>query len=131
MDPSRTPRVRSAGMTITVPVTTGLGRLASPAQAHVSPGRMGEPQDPRLRGPAGGGTVETYLSPGGFGTPFQGWVGSSDVITPEHVEVVFPGTTEPVTTLDVPGFSRNAPAAVQCTYTDPAGLIVTFLGHRV
>lgn len=53
------------------------------------------------------------------------------MITPKHVEVIFPGTTEPVTTLDVPGFSRNVPATVTCTYTDPAGLIVTFLGHRI
>jgi hypothetical protein len=59
-------------------------------------------------------------------------VGSTDVIKPKHVEVVFPApnTTEPVTTLDVPGFDETRPDAVHCTYTDPAGLFVDFTGLR-
>jgi hypothetical protein len=76
-----------------------------------------------------GTTVDTYLTPGGFGTPFQ-VVGSTDVITPKHVEVVFPGETQPVTTLDVPGFQVNDKSTVHCTYTDPAGLFVDFIGLR-
>jgi hypothetical protein len=76
-----------------------------------------------------GDVVDTYLTPGGFGTPFH-VVGSTDVITPKHVEVVFPGSTTSVTTLDVPGFDRNGQDVVVCTYTDPAGLVVTFAGLR-
>jgi hypothetical protein len=43
--------------------------------------------------------VETYLTPAGFGSAFH-VVGSAEVIKAMHVEVVFPGTTEPVTTFD-------------------------------
>jgi hypothetical protein len=73
--------------------------------------------------------VDTYLTPAGFGTPYH-VVGSSDVIVPKHVEVVFPGETVPVTTLDVPGFSKNAVATVHCTYTDPTGLAISLYGVR-
>ena len=76
-----------------------------------------------------GVAVLTYLTPAGFGTPFH-VVGSEDVITPVHVEVIFPGETERVTTLQVSGFDHNGLATVHCTYTDPAGLFVDFLGHR-
>lgn len=77
----------------------------------------------------GGATLEAYLTPAGFGSSFH-LVGSTDIIKPKHVEVVFPGTTEPVTTLDVPGFDRNGRDTVECSYTDPAGLLVHFSGVR-
>ena len=76
-----------------------------------------------------GEEVRTYLSPAGFGTPCH-VVGSDDVIIPKHVEVVFPGETEPVTTLHVKGFDRNGVGTVRCTYTDPAGLFVDLVGLR-
>lgn len=74
-----------------------------------------------------GETVETYLTPAGFGSAFH-VVGSTDIIKPKHVEVVFPGGTGPVTTVDTPGFDRNGLDTVHCTYTDPAGLFVDFVG---
>ena len=74
-------------------------------------------------------TVEAHLTPAGFGSSFH-VVGSTDVIKPKHVDVVFPGTTETVTTLDVPGFDTNGQDTVHCTYTDPAGLFVEFTGLR-
>ena len=58
------------------------------------------------------------------------FVDSSDVIVPKRVEVVFPGETEPVTTLDVPGFRANSRETVTCTYVDPAGLMITLTGVR-
>jgi len=76
-----------------------------------------------------GEQVRTYLTPAGFGTPFH-VVGSDDVIIPKHVEVVFPGESEPVTTLHVAGFDRNGVETVRCTYTDPAGLFVDLVGRR-
>jgi hypothetical protein len=36
-----------------------------------------------------------------------------------------------VVTFDVPGFDRNRRATVQCSYTDPVGLVVFFDGIRV
>jgi hypothetical protein len=77
----------------------------------------------------GGTTIEAYLTPAGFGSSFH-LVGSTDIIKPKHVEVVFPGTTEPVTTFDVPGFDPQQHATVDCRYTDPAGLKVHFIGVR-
>jgi hypothetical protein len=77
----------------------------------------------------GAGTVEAYLTPAGFGSSFH-VVGSTDIIKPKHVEVVFPDTGERVTTLDVPGFDESKHATVRCTYTDPAGLFVEFTGVR-
>ena len=74
-----------------------------------------------------GVTVEAAFAPGGVFTSFH-VVGSSDVIVPKHVEVVFPGTTQPVTTLDVPGFDNNNRDVVTCQYVDPAGLAVTIVG---
>ncbi len=76
-----------------------------------------------------GTTVEASFSPGGVFTSFH-VLGSSDVIVPKRVEVVFPGTVQPVTTLDVPGFNNNNRAVVTCQYTDPAGLDVTIFGIR-
>jgi hypothetical protein len=73
--------------------------------------------------------VMTSVTPGGFGTPFH-VVGSTDVITPKHVEVVCPGTTDRVTTFDVPGFSGDEADTVHCSYTDPAGLFVDLIGRR-
>ena len=74
-----------------------------------------------------GTTVEAAFAPGGVFTSFH-VVGSSDVIVPKHVEVVFPGTTEPVTTLHVPGFDRNKRDVSTCQYVDPDGLAVTIIG---
>ena len=76
-----------------------------------------------------GQPVTAYLTPAGFGSAFH-LSESTDVIKPKHVEVVFPGTTEPVTTVDVPGFDSNSARAVHCTYTDPAGLFVDLIGVR-
>lgn len=76
-----------------------------------------------------GATVEAAFAPGGVFTSFH-LLGSSDVIVPKRVEVVFPGTTEPVTTLLVPGFDNNKRDVVTCQYVDPAGLAVTIVGVR-
>ena len=57
-------------------------------------------------------------------------VGGADVIVPKRVEVVFPGETEPVTTLAIPGFARNQRDTVHCSYTDPAGLSIQLRGVR-
>jgi hypothetical protein len=76
-----------------------------------------------------GTTVVAAFTPGGVFTSFH-VVGSSDVIVPKHVEVVLPGTTQPITTLDVPGFDTNNKAVVTCQYVDPAGLAVTIVGLR-
>ena len=76
-----------------------------------------------------GEIVEAFFTPGGVFTAFN-IVDSTDVIVPKHVEVVFPGETEPVTTLDVPGFRKNNVDTVTCTYTDPAGLSIALTGLR-
>ncbi len=76
-----------------------------------------------------GATVEAAFAPGGVFTSFH-VLGSSDVIVPKRVEVVLPGTTEPVTTLLVPGFERNRRDLVDCHYVDPAGVAVTIVGIR-
>ena len=76
-----------------------------------------------------GATVRAAFTPGGVFTSFH-VLGTSDVIVPKHVEVVFPGSTEPVTTLDVPGFDSNSRDVVACEYVDPAGLAVTIVGIR-
>jgi hypothetical protein len=73
--------------------------------------------------------VEAHFTPGGVFTSFH-VVGSSDVIIPKHVEVVFPGETTPVTTLHVRGFDVNARDVVVCNYIDPAGLAVEITGIR-
>lgn len=77
----------------------------------------------------GGPPVAAYLTPAGFGSSFH-VVGSTDIIKPKHVEVVFPNTSERVTTFDVPGFDRNEHATVTCKYRDPAGLRIYFIGVR-
>jgi len=76
-----------------------------------------------------GTTIQAAFAPGGVFTSFH-VIGSSDVIVPKHVEVVFPGTIDSVTTLDVPGFSKNQRDVVTCRYVDPAGLAVTIVGVR-
>jgi hypothetical protein len=73
--------------------------------------------------------VVAYLTPAGFGSAFH-VVDSTDRIVPVHVEVTFPGTTEPVTTVDVPGIAGSARETVECTYTDPVGLFIDFVGIR-
>jgi hypothetical protein len=77
----------------------------------------------------GGEQVVTYLSRGGFGTPYH-VVGSTDVIIPKIVTVIFPGSDEPVTTLYVPGFDQSQAGTVKCSYTDPRGLQISFIGIR-
>lgn len=76
-----------------------------------------------------GETVEAFFTPGGVFTSFH-VVDSTDVIVPKHVEVVFPGETDPVVTLHVSGFDKNNRSTVTCTYTDPAGLAITLIGVR-
>ena len=74
-----------------------------------------------------GQSVTTYLTPAGFGTPFH-VVDSTDVIVPKYVEVTVNGAT--FVTLNVPGFDPNGPDVVACSYVDPVGLEVAFLGLR-
>jgi hypothetical protein len=95
--------------------------LAPPAHADSPP-----PNWVNHRLTCKGTTVDTYLTPAAFGTRFH-VTNSPDVIMPKHVEVTSPGETDPVTTLDVPGFDPHRRDAVQGTYTDPAGLFVTTL----
>jgi len=76
-----------------------------------------------------GVTVEAAFTPGGVFTSFH-ILGSSDVIVPKRVQVVLPGTSQPITTLDVPGFGNNSRDVVTCRYVDPAGLAVTIVGIR-
>lgn len=75
------------------------------------------------------GTVHTYLTPAGFGTPFH-VVGTDDVIIPMRVEIVLPTGEGPYVTLDVPGFDVERPGAVHCWYVDPVGLEVDLWGIR-
>jgi hypothetical protein len=77
----------------------------------------------------GGTRVTASFTPGGVLTAFN-LDGSTDVLVPKHVEVVLPGTSEPVTTLHVPGFDRNSIRAVVCTYKDPADLAVELWALR-
>ena len=76
-----------------------------------------------------GQTVVAYLTPAGFGSAFH-VSGSTAIIKPKHVEVIFPGESDPVVTLDVPGFENSDATTVHCTYTDPAGLFVDLTGVR-
>lgn len=55
-----------------------------------------------------GATVEEAITPGGVFTSFH-ILAATDVIVPKDVEVVFLGTTEPVTTLHVPGLATGNP----------------------
>lgn len=75
------------------------------------------------------GTVHTYLTPAGFGTPFH-VVGTDEVIIPMHVEIVLPSGEGPFVTIDIPGFDAEDPDAVHCWYVDPAGLEVELWGVR-
>lgn len=74
-----------------------------------------------------GEEVRTYLSPAGFGSPFH-VVNSADVIVPKYVTITVEGET--FVTRDVPGFDHTSPHAVHCSYVDPAGLHVDFIGLR-
>lgn len=58
-----------------------------------------------------GQTVHTYLSPPGFGTPFN-VVDSTDVIIPKLVQVVLPDGQGPFVTLNVPGFDGSSQSRV-------------------
>jgi hypothetical protein len=71
--------------------------------------------------------LTTYLAPPGFGTPFN-IVGSTDVIVPMFVQVTIEGAV--FTTKDVPGFDANGADVISCSYVDPAGILVEFLGIR-
>jgi hypothetical protein len=74
-----------------------------------------------------GSEVVTYLAPPGFGTPFN-VVGSTDVIIPMFVQVMVDGQT--FTTKSVPGFDPGRDDVVSCSYVDPMGLVVAFVGIR-
>lgn len=76
-----------------------------------------------------GETVHTYLTPAGFGTPFN-VVDSTEVIIPKRVQIVPPTGGGPFVTLDVPGFDPERKSTVHCTYVDPIGLKVEFWGLR-
>lgn len=111
-------------------VTTAVTLMVSGAIAIPAPASADSPspQWNNLRTlSCDGATVEAAFAPGGVFTSFH-VVGSSDVIVPKHVEVVLPGTTEPVTTLHVPGFDNNSRDVVTCQYVDPGGLEVTIVG---
>ena len=113
--------------TVTVALTAAFGVAATPA---VSSADSPPSSWTNLRTMnCDGVTVQAAFAPGGVFTSFH-IIGSSDVIVPKHVEVVFPGTTEPVTTRDVPGFDTNGVAVTTCQYVDPAGLAVTIIGVR-
>ena len=74
-----------------------------------------------------GTEIHAFLTPGGFGTPFN-VVGSNAVIIPKFVLVTIEGTT--FLTVDVPGFNPEGANAVHCMYIDPRGFLVDFLGLR-
>ena len=74
-----------------------------------------------------GTEIRTFLTPGGFGTPFN-VIGSHAVIIPKFVLVTIEGTT--FLTVDVPGFDPDGPNAVHCMYIDPRGFLVDFRGLR-
>jgi hypothetical protein len=116
----------SARLTAFVVPALALTAFALPASASSPPSSWQNERNLLCDGEP----VRAFLTPGGFGTPFH-VVGSDEVIIPKHVEVVFPGETEAVTTLHVKGFDRNQVGTVRCTYTDPAGLFVDFEGLRV
>jgi hypothetical protein len=92
---------------------------AFPATADQSTGRT------RLLDCGSAGTLTVELGPAEFLTTTTAAihvVGSTAVLQPRQVTIVFPdGTT--ATTLD-----KAKPADVTCTYTDPAGLFVTVSG---
>ena len=119
---TRPARIAIATITAGMGVTTW---LAAPAFAADPPASW---DNERILD-CGGATVRTYLTPAGFGSALH-VVGSTDVIKPKHVEVVFPGTTEAVTTFHTPGFERNRHDMVACSYTDPGGLVVSVVGVR-
>jgi hypothetical protein len=74
-----------------------------------------------------GTEIHAFLTPGGFGTPFN-LVGSNAVIIPKFVLVTIEGTT--FLTVDVPGFDPEGANAVHCMYVDPRGFLVDFRGLR-
>ena len=74
-----------------------------------------------------GTEIHAFLTPGGFGTPFN-VVGSNAVIIPKFVLVTIEGTT--FLTVDVPGFDPEGANAVHCMYVDPRGFLVDFRGLR-
>ena len=123
---SRTHKVRrgAAGL-IAAGALLGQGTAATSAAAESPPPSW----DNERVLTCDGQTVVTYLTPAGFGTPFH-VVDSSDVIIPKHVVVIFAPGTDPVVTLDVPGFDATRHDAVHCTYVDPVGLAVDFWGLR-
>lgn len=115
---------RAGGTTVAL-VAVLLGSGAAPAQAADPPDSW---TNLRLLN-CGGTRLEAYLTPAGFGSSFH-VVGSTDIIKPKHVEVVFPNSSERVTTFDVPGFDPTQHAGVECSYVDPLGLRVYFIGLR-
>lgn len=85
------------------------------------------PDDDALRRilTCGGEQVVTSLTPGGFGTPFD-VTGTNEVILPKQVTVTNEAGT--FTTIYVPGFDVTGLETVSCSYTDPQGLFIEFVG---
>ena len=113
-----------------VRVAVGLGLVAcgvvsTPAQAADPPASWTNERLLDCEGQA----VVAYLTPAGFGSAFH-VSGSTEVFKPVHVEVTFPGQSDPVVTVDVPGFADNNAPRVHCRYTDPAGLFVDLVAVR-
>jgi hypothetical protein len=111
---------RTAGLTI---ATSALAATTAVASADSPPSSWTNLRTMTCDGVS----VEAAFAPGGVFTSFH-VIGSSDVIVPKYVEVVLPGTTQPITSLDVPGFHKNNREVVTCHYVDPAGLAVTIVG---
>jgi hypothetical protein len=109
-------------MSLAIASVAGLTFASAPADATSPPPSW---TNERIIECDGIGTLDTYLSPAGFGTPFT-IVGSDAVIIPKHVEVTVDGST--FVTVDVPGFDPAGPHAVACHYTDPRGLFIRFEG---
>ena len=117
-------KVTHVGMAA-VMAMTGVAALAGPAVAESPPESW-----PNVRTLDCDGTPVVAAFPnGGPGTSFH-VVDTSEVLVPKRIDVLFPGTTEAVTTLLVPGFDRNTKDVVHCTYTDPAGRFIDMLALR-
>lgn len=118
-------RLRTTTSGLAVVIATAVMGAVGPAGASAPPPTW---ENARVLN-CGGEMLEAFFTPGGVFTAFN-VVDDTDVIVPKHVEVVFPGETEPVVTRHVPGFDKNRRDTITCTYTDPAGLAITLTGVR-
>ena len=115
-------RLRPRAVSLTVTLLTAL--------IAIGPARATSPPDSWVNEriiECDGVEVRTFLTPAGFGTPFN-IVGSSEVIIPKFVQVTIDGDT--FTTVNIPGFDPKGLHVVACAYTDPRGFLVEFLGIR-